>query len=54
MNVLRALYRDTRLADDVFPFISAGMKVAVLGCASKFWAVSFFCFDAFRKSGRGP
>ena len=49
VNVLRALYRDTRLADDVFPFISAGMQVAVLGCASKFWAVSFYCFDAFSK-----
>ena len=40
LNILRALYRDTRLAEDVFPYIADGVKIAVLGYASGQWMVS--------------
>ena len=40
LNILRALYRDTRLSEEVFPYISDGLKVAVLGYSSTQWMVS--------------
>lgn len=40
MNVLRALFRDTRLADDVAPFVAEGLQAAILGYGAKNWAVS--------------
>lgn len=34
------LFRDTRLGDDVSPYIADGVKASVLGFQSPFWAVS--------------
>ncbi|XP_064621388.1 tRNA (32-2'-O)-methyltransferase regulator THADA-like isoform X2 [Lineus longissimus] len=39
LNILRTLFRDTRLSDDVFPFIADGLKAAVLGFLSQDWAI---------------
>ncbi|XP_053731279.1 thyroid adenoma-associated protein isoform X2 [Synchiropus splendidus] len=39
LNILRALYRDTRLGENIIPFVSEGMQVAVLGFTSPVWAV---------------
>ncbi|XP_071499457.1 tRNA (32-2'-O)-methyltransferase regulator THADA-like [Diadema antillarum] len=39
LNILRALFRDTRLGQEVLPYVADGMKVAILGFAAKLWAV---------------
>eukprot|EP00057_Strongylocentrotus_purpuratus_P021689 XP_011676163.1 PREDICTED: thyroid adenoma-associated protein homolog isoform X2 [Strongylocentrotus purpuratus] len=39
LNILRALFRDTKLSQEVLPFIGNGVKAAILGFAAKFWAV---------------
>ncbi|WAR03297.1 THADA-like protein, partial [Mya arenaria] len=38
LNILRALYKDSRLKDDVAPFIADGLRVAILGFKSPLWA----------------
>lgn len=38
-NILRALYRETKLGEDVFPFVSNGVVVAVKGFHSNNWAM---------------
>lgn len=42
LNILRALYRDTRLGENIVPFVSEGMQAAVLGFTSPVWAVSLY------------
>ena len=39
LNILRALFRDTRLGEDVTPLIAEGIRAAVLAYGSKFWAI---------------
>lgn len=41
LNILRALFRDTRLGEDVVPYIADGLKAAILGFKSQVWAVNF-------------
>lgn len=41
LNILRALYRDSRLGDHVVPFIPEGVRVAITGFCAKEWPVSF-------------
>lgn len=39
LNILRALFRDTRLGENIVPFVSEGMQAAILGYSSPVWAV---------------
>ncbi|XP_057197470.1 thyroid adenoma-associated protein isoform X2 [Triplophysa rosa] len=39
LNILRALFRDTRLGENIVPFVAEGMQAAVLGFTSPVWAV---------------
>ena len=39
LNVLRALFRDTRLADEVMSYVADGLKAAIVGYTSDNWAV---------------
>ncbi|XP_063957410.1 tRNA (32-2'-O)-methyltransferase regulator THADA-like [Lytechinus pictus] len=39
LNILRALFRDTKLGQEVLPYIGDGVKAAILGFAAKLWAV---------------
>ena len=44
LNILRALYQETALGDDVFPYIAEGLQVALLGYSAKLWSVGLKCF----------
>lgn len=40
LNILRALYRDSRLGEQVIPFIPEGVEIAVHGFSASLWPVS--------------
>ena len=42
-NILRALYRDTRLAESVSGFVEAGLRVAIQA-EKKYWTVTTLSF----------
>ncbi|NXA35436.1 THADA protein, partial [Eudromia elegans] len=39
LNILRALFRDTRLGENIMPYVADGMQAAILGFVSPVWAV---------------
>ncbi|KAM3931868.1 tRNA (32-2'-O)-methyltransferase regulator THADA [Leptodactylus fuscus] len=39
LNVLRAVFRDTRLGENVIPYVGEGTQAAILGFTSPVWAV---------------
>ncbi|XP_069787225.1 thyroid adenoma-associated protein isoform X3 [Narcine bancroftii] len=39
LNILRALFRDTKLGENVIPYVADGLQAAVLGFTSPVWAV---------------
>ncbi|XP_078413288.1 thyroid adenoma-associated protein isoform X1 [Cetorhinus maximus] len=39
LNILRALFRDTRLGENVIPYVADGIQAAILGFTSPIWAV---------------
>lgn len=40
LNILRALFRDTRLGENIMPYVADGIQAAILGFMSPVWAVS--------------
>ena len=40
LNILRALYRDSRLGEHVTPFVPEGVEIAVRGFSASLWPVS--------------
>lgn len=47
LNILRALYRDTRLGDSIVPFVAEGVMIAVEGFSSTLWPVSSYLLSVF-------
>ncbi|XP_074945130.1 tRNA (32-2'-O)-methyltransferase regulator THADA isoform X1 [Phalacrocorax aristotelis] len=39
LNILRALFRDTRLGENIMPYVADGLQAAILGFMSPVWAV---------------
>ncbi|XP_071963394.1 tRNA (32-2'-O)-methyltransferase regulator THADA-like [Antedon mediterranea] len=39
LNIICALFRDTRLGEDVYPYIADGVKASILGFKSQLWIV---------------
>ncbi|XP_053314799.1 thyroid adenoma-associated protein [Spea bombifrons] len=39
LNILRALFRDTRLGENIIPYVGEGTRAAILGFTSPVWAV---------------
>ncbi|NXN98183.1 THADA protein, partial [Rhinopomastus cyanomelas] len=39
LNILRALFRDTRLGENIMPYVADGIQAAILGFTSPVWAV---------------
>nr|XP_032630972.1 thyroid adenoma-associated protein isoform X4 [Chelonoidis abingdonii] len=39
LNILRALFRDTRFGENIIPYIADGIQAAILGFTSPVWAV---------------
>ncbi|XP_077341799.1 tRNA (32-2'-O)-methyltransferase regulator THADA isoform X1 [Lithobates pipiens] len=39
LNILRAIFRDTRLGENVIPYVGEGTQAAILGFTSPIWAV---------------
>ena len=40
LNILRALYRDSRLGEHIVPFIPQGVMIAIEGFSAPLWPVS--------------
>lgn len=41
LNILRALFRDSRLADHVVTFVPEAVEVAIAGFSASLWPVSY-------------
>ncbi|KAI8517088.1 hypothetical protein Bbelb_056690, partial [Branchiostoma belcheri] len=39
LNILKALFRNTKLGEHIFPYIVDGVRVTILGFGSKVWAI---------------
>ncbi|XP_048457292.1 thyroid adenoma-associated protein [Rhincodon typus] len=39
LNILRALFRDTKLGENIIPYVAEGIQAAILGFTSPVWAV---------------
>ena len=39
LNILRAMFKDSKFGEDVFPYASDGLMIAIKGFASHIWAV---------------
>ncbi|XP_060103491.1 tRNA (32-2'-O)-methyltransferase regulator THADA [Heteronotia binoei] len=39
LNILRALFKDTHLGENIIPYVADGMQAAILGFTSSVWAV---------------
>ncbi|NXC48618.1 THADA protein, partial [Penelope pileata] len=39
LNIVRALFRDTRLGENIMPYVADGIQAAILGFTSPVWAV---------------
>ena len=51
MNILRLLYQDTALGNDVLQFIEQGFILAVKGFASPLWSIRNAAMQLFGEYG---
>ena len=43
VNILRSFYKDTKLAEDIYPYVANGVIIAIQGFSSACWAVCNSC-----------
>ncbi|XP_077892709.1 axin interactor, dorsalization-associated protein-like [Ictidomys tridecemlineatus] len=59
LNILRALFRDTPLGENIIPYVAGGAKAAILGFTSPVWADAFiyppthpYCLQPLKTIGK--
>ncbi|XP_047133104.1 tRNA (32-2'-O)-methyltransferase regulator THADA isoform X1 [Hydra vulgaris] len=43
VNILRSFYKDTKLAEEIYPYVASGVIIAIQGFSSSCWAIRNSC-----------